>query len=76
MVAQLTGSPAFQTQLCRAVWTSDVLSCPHIPPRPEHTLSATLPLPRAPHLETREKGQEGDAGTLKHVVELYWSFSK
>lgn len=63
-----TGSPASQKELCRALWTSNGLNCPHTPQRPEHTRSATLPLTRAPHLETQEKGQEGDAESIRPVV--------
>lgn len=53
------------------MWPSNGLNCPHTSQRPEHTPSATLPLTRAPHLETQEKGQERDAGSIWNYTDFF-----
>lgn len=45
MSGMATGSPAFQKALCRATWALPLgPSHPHTPQRPDHALSAPLPL--------------------------------
>lgn len=61
--------PSLPTRALRAMWPSNGLICPHTPQRTEHTLSATLPLTRAPRLAAREKGQEREAGSILNYID-------